>query len=437
MQQAFDQLVDHITARLRGQEVLLVTFAGEESDFVRFNHSLVRQAGLVQQRRVNLELISGQRHVAGTVTLTGQAQTDRDRADTLLAELREAIRSVPDDPYLLYNTEPTSTQQIRDNHLPDAAFICNAVLDAGKGLDLVGILATGGIYAGFGNSLGQRNFFATHSFHLDFCFYHAKDKAVKTTFAGFQWDGSAFARTVADAKHQLAILARPPKTISPGEYRVYLAPAALNEVMTTLAWGGFGLKAQKTKTTSLLKMLEEGRTLSPAVTIRENTDEGLAPNFYSGGFIKPHAVTLIEDGQLKAALTSPRSAKEYAAQPNGNEVPESLDLSAGSLPPDQVLEKLGTGVCVNRLWYLNYSDRPACRMTGMTRFATFWVENGQIVAPLNVMRFDDTIYRMLGENLLALTSHRELLPSDSTYGARSTSSARLPGALIDRFALTL
>lgn len=41
-----------------------------------------------------------------------------------------------------------------------------------------------------------------------------------------------------------------------------------------------------------------------------------------------------------------------------------------------------------QLWYLNFSDRPGGRITGMTRFASFWVEDGRIVAPLNVMRFD-------------------------------------------------
>jgi predicted Zn-dependent protease len=73
----------------------------------------------------------------------------------------------------------------------------------------------------------------------------------------------------------------------------------------------------------------------------------------------------------------------------------------------------------------------------MTRFATFWVEGGRIAAPLNVMRFDETIYNMLGENLVGLTSTRDFLPSTSTYGARSTDSMRLPGALIRDFAFTL
>jgi len=73
----------------------------------------------------------------------------------------------------------------------------------------------------------------------------------------------------------------------------------------------------------------------------------------------------------------------------------------------------------------------------MTRFATFWVEDGKIKAPLNVMRFDETAYRVLGENLLGLTKERDFMPDPHTYDARSTASARLPGALVKDFAFTL
>jgi predicted Zn-dependent protease len=73
----------------------------------------------------------------------------------------------------------------------------------------------------------------------------------------------------------------------------------------------------------------------------------------------------------------------------------------------------------------------------MTRFATFWVENGELVAPLNVMRFDESIYRMLGSNLVGLTDTKEDQLSADTYFARSTSSGRLPGAIIDGFSFTL
>ena len=116
---------------------------------------------------------------------------------------------------------------------------------------------------------------------------------------------------------------------------------------------------------------------------------------------------------------------------------KSIDVAAGDIPADDVVRQLDTGVYINNLWYLNYSDRSACRITGMTRFATFWVENGRIIAPLNVMRFDETLYRMLGENLLGFTAERDLILDSGTYGGRSTSSSRMPGALVKDFTFTL
>ncbi len=53
------------------------------------------------------------------------------------------------------------------------------------------------------------------------------------------------------------------------------------------------------------------------------------------------------------------------------------------------------------------------------------------------MRFDDSVYHLLGSQLEALTAERELLLSASTYGERNTSSNLLPGALVKRLTLTL
>ena len=57
-----------------------------------------------------------------------------------------------------------------------------------------------------------------------------------------------------------------------------------------------------------------------------------------------------------------------------------------------------------------------------------------VVDPL---RFDETIYRALGDNLVGLTKEREFNLSTSTYTRRSTSSTRVPGALVDAFTFTL
>jgi predicted Zn-dependent protease len=440
MQEYFYTLAETIMSLLRGSEVYTCTFHGEEADFIRFNRSAIRQPGTVTQRSLHLDLIDGRRHTAGSLALSNDLAIDRERLRTLVEGLRDKLPYLPDDPHLLYATEVHSSEHHGENRLPQSEDAVTALLEAGHTRDLVGIYAAGGIHTGFANAFGQRNWFSSYSFNADWSFYQAGDKAVKTAYAGFVWNSDAFAQRVAEAVAQLDQLRHPPRTITPGRYRVYLAPAALHDVLELLGWGGFGLKEHCTKQTPLLRMREEGGQLHPAVTLIENTRDGVAPNFQEDGFIKPEQVHLIVSGRFHECLVSPRSAQEYGVPTNGassRESPESLEMAAGDLPQAQVLHHLHTGVYINNVWYLNYSDRSACRITGMTRFATFWVEDGAIQAPLNVMRFDESIYRMLGEHLVGLTSERDFILDANTYHRRSTHSSRLPGVLIEDFTFTL
>lgn len=438
MQQYFSQLADLIQSHLRGDEGFLATFSGESSQFVRFNRSAVRQAGAVTQRYLSLELFRGKRHASQVLTLTGAE--DKDIVVAAIAALRDVLADTPEDPHFLINETPASTTRVVPSKLPPEDEAVAAIIAEGKGHDLVGLYASGPIHRGFANSYGQRNWDTVHAFAADFSFYLQSDKAVKIDHAGTSWDADAFKAKMGGAKARLAALARPPKTVSPGNYRVFFAPSAMEELFGILSWGGFSLAAEKTATTPLIRMVADGVTLDPRVSLSENTAEGLAPGFQGEGFVKPACVPLITKGAYAGALASPRSAAEFGVAPNGadgGEGPAALDMAAGDLAEADVLRTLGTGVYVGNLWYLNYSDRNACRLTGMTRFATFWVENGEIVAPLNVMRFDDTIYRMLGANLVALTAQRDLRIATDTYEARSTRSMRLPGAVIADLAMTL
>ena len=425
---------------MRGDECFTCTFAAEDSDFVRMNRSAIRQAGRVTQRFLTIDLIRGRRHTSESLSLSGDLAMDRARVDAALARSRDKIRYLQDDPHHSHATEIRSSEQHGENRLSKDADTVPAILDAGQGHDMVGLYASGGMYFGFANAFGQRNWFSSFNHNLEWSFYSEADKAVKSRYAGFEWDPMIFDEKVRWANEQLDVLVHPSYTIQPGRYRVYLSPSALYDVIGILNWGCFGLKSHRTKQTPLLRMLEDGARLHPSVTILENTRDGIAPNFQDAGFIKPDRVPLIENGELRDTLVSPRSSKEYGVPTNGasgHESPESVEILGGGIHMDHVLQRLDTGIYINNVWYLNYSDRSACRMTGMTRFATFWVEHGVIKAPLSVMRFDETVYRMLGENLIGLTAERDLILDSATYHARSTESCRLPGIVVGDFSFTL
>jgi predicted Zn-dependent protease len=439
-QSYFHDVAESITALLHAGEIFTCSFSGEESDFVRFSRGEIGQAGHVVQQFVRVDLIEGRRHASATLSLGGDLAGDRERLRMALERLREMRAYLPEDPFLSYATEVRSSSRLQDGQLPERDEAVARIRAAGQGADLVGIYAAGSVHRGFANSLGQRNWYGSESFNLDWSYFHSADKAVKAAYAGFAWSSGDFSAKVEQARRQLDVLARPARRIAPGRYRVFLAPAALNELVTLLGWGGFGLRAHRTKTTPLLRMVEEGARLHGSLSITENTRDGLAPGFQENGFLRPDEVPLVRGGAYASCLVSPRSAIEYGVPTNGataSEMPTSVDIGAGDLPADRVLHALGTGIYVGNLWYSNFSDRTACRTTGMTRFATFWVDNGEIQAPLEVMRFDETLYRMLGENLIGLTRERETILDPGTYHERSMDSARLPGALIDDFTLTL
>ena len=440
MHSYFLQLAAAVCAPLAGTDRVTLYFSAEASDFIRFNHAQVRQATHVEQRYGTVSVVSGLKRASSSISLGGDLAADTAALLAERAALLEQLPLVPDDAYLLLPDVAMNTERSASGSLPTPQQLMDAVAEHAAGSDLVGFYAGGSVVQAFADSRGQRNWHSVESFLFDWCLYREKDQAVKCSYAGTTWSSAEFARRVAEARARIQLLALPPKALAPGAYRVYFSPVAVAELLGTLSWGGFGLKDLQTGTSSLLLAHQGKARLSPLLSLTEATAEGIAPRFQADGFTKPDAVALVRAGQMAASLTSPRSAKEYGQPTNGShggESPESLSMAPGSLPEAEVLQALGTGVYIGNLHYLNYSDRQACRMTGMTRFACFWVEDGQIVAPIPVMRFDDSFLRMFGPGLVALTDHAELVPADSTYGARQLQSITAPGAIVEGFALTL
>lgn len=436
--ETFFELVERLTEHLAGCEVLFCNLDGEDSDFVRLNHSRIRQAGSLHRRSLALNLIAGDRQVEGSCELAGDPEQDLAQASHLLGRLRDRLSHVPEDPFLNYSVTPTSSERSLGGDLPDAQQAVSELIVRAGDMDLVGIWASGDVLSGLASSIGHRHWHRSTSFNLDWSCYLEKDKAIKSGYSGFDWNRAHLEEKLDTVRRGLELMARPARTIRPGRYRAYLSPEALQEIIDLLSWGGFGLKSHRTSQTPLIRLVEGERTLDPRISIREELGRGLAPGFTAEGFDKPERVDLIVGGRYRECLADSRDAKEYGTPVNaGSPYPESIALDAGDIPRSEVLDRLGTGLYIGNLWYLNYSDRNDCRITGMTRFGTFWVENGEPIAPVAVMRFDDSIYHLLGDRLEGLTEERELLLSAETYEGRSTASSLLPGILVGGIDLAL
>jgi predicted Zn-dependent protease len=440
LERTFDRLVDRLLGELKEGEHLKLGLKGEQSQFVRFNKAKVRQAGCIEDGQLNLTLMQNQRNGYRSFPLTGDWDADWHQAELALADLRQEVPQLPEDPYLVL---PEGSATSRENHggkLLKPEDVAASLLSEMAGVDFTGIYAGGSLVRAYADSAGQKHWFGTEFFSVDYSLFTEDGQAVKGTFAGNEWDDAAYSAKLAEAKHQLERLAQPPKPIPRGQYRTYLAPGAVAELLSMFSWGGISEGALQ-RGGSALALLQRGeKEFSPLFNLTEDFSRGLVPRFNEWGDIAPIALPLIQSGKLVNTLISSRTAKEYGKVANGATGGESLrspEILPGTLPVADILKALDTGLYLSNLHYLNWSDRPTGRITGMTRYACFWVENGEIVAPIENLRFDESLYQCLGDNLMALTDFQEFVPEVGTYFNRNPGGMWVPGILTEGFTYTL
>ncbi|MCC5649770.1 TldD/PmbA family protein [Nostoc sp. XA013] len=437
---SFNQLIETLLIKKAQSEQFTVKLSSERSQFTRFNHAKVRQTGCVADGWIELTLMADQRSSVRQFPFTGNWDVDWQLAYTALQELRDELILLPIDPYLVLPSGNNSSREIHFGNLLAAEAVVPTVLELVAELDFTGIYAGGLVVKAYGDSNGQKHWFATDSFTLDYSLFSTSGQAVKGTFAGSDWDESAYIGKISEGKKQLELLARPAKELSRGQYKTYFAPAAVADLLLMLSWGAIGEADIQQGNSALAALSRQEKQLSPRFSLKENFQQGLVPRFNELGEIAAPELFVIEKGRLVNTLVNSRTAKEYqkiANGANGSETLRAPEVSPGNLLFEQILPRLDTGLYLSNLHYLNWSDRQTGRITGMTRYACFWVENGEIIAPIENLRFDESLYRFWGNNLVDLTDFQEFIPEVGTYESRQLGGSLVPGMLVNDFTYTL
>jgi predicted Zn-dependent protease len=440
MDQYFNQLNQFIFSLLSKDEILNNSMWGENSQFIRINNSKIRQTGIVKDLSYSMQLISHKKQVSYSSTITGILDTDKSTLESILNKLRLDISQVPEDPFIVY---PTTTNCSEEKHKGELLPFDNAIkmlMPAMQGTDLTGLWASGLIYTGVANSLGQTHWFETETFSLDYSLITKNQKMVKDCFAGTHWNQTKYENYITSSKKKLNLMEKDSIKIDPGKYTTYIAPAGVSDIIDMFSWGGVSEASLQQKDSAFLKMRDENVKLSPCFTLQEDFSSGMVPRFNSQGEIAPDNLPLIINGALKNTLVSTRTEKEYGIKTNYASEGESLRsprVGLGNLQENEILKTIDKGVYLSNLHYLNWSDRLGGRITGMTRYACFYVENGNIIAPIENMRFDDTIYNIFGDELNSVTDFEQLIPDVGTYDGRNFGGNYCPGILLNNFSLTL
>jgi len=439
----FNQLTDHLLSSLisslKNHEYVTISLNCERSQFTRFNHGKVRQSGLVNDGSITISLIDQSREAYSTFAFTGNLDIDLELALENLNYLRSQVPQLPVNPFIVLPEVGDSSREVYQGQILGSDRSLESILEPVGDLDFTGLYAAGKIMRGLCNSAGQKHWFATDTFAVDYSIFTSSDRAVKGIYAGQDWNQSEYDLQINQSRRQIAALDLPTKTIPRGEYRVYFAPSATADLMGMLT-GTVGAASLQQGSSALLKLQTGEKSLSSLLTLKENFQNGTVPRFNEMGVIAPEELIVISAGKLINPLVSAKTAKEYNLIANGasnGEYMRSPVIESGTLTQSEILAQLGTGLYLSNLHYLNWSDRSNGRVTGMTRYACFWVEAGEIVAPIENLRFDDSIYDFLNQDLEAFTDFQEFIPNTDTYGSRSLGGTLTPGMLIKNFTFTL
>lgn len=445
----FDQLTTSLFSQLQNKEELALSLNAEQPTYLRFNQSKLRQNTTITNIVVDFSLTQSKKKSQASIVFTGNISHDLEFGKQHLIRLRDECESLPEDPLVTAVPSGKNSDQKTFGHMPEVSQVLSLITELVGSEDFAGLFAMGPHIKAYVNSKKLRHWFSTESYFLDYSIYaineEGKDKAVKGSFSGVDWYPEGLQANLEFSKSIIPALKKKNVVLTPGKYKAYLAPAALAEVIGVFSWGGtLSLSSFKKGLSAFSKLIKNEVQLSPLFTLKENFSSGSVPAFNSFGEVAAPTLSIIQNGKIENLLISARSEKEYGDPSNGAEVGgwggeylRAPEIAGGNLAQSEILKELGTGIFISNLHYINWSDTTNARVTGMTRYACLWVEDGKIIAPIEDMRFDMSLYNLLGDRLINLTKQQALDPNTDTYFFRAIGGRLIPGALVKDFEFSL
>jgi predicted Zn-dependent protease len=126
-----------------------------------------------------------------------------------------------------------------------------------------------------------------------------------------------------------------------------------------------------------------------AITLRSDpTDPTMPGPTFDGEGVPLAPTSWIDKGTLTGLVYNRYWAKKQGKQATG--FPNRWALAGGTATRDELVKGVTRGVLITRFWYLRMVDPQAILVTGLTRDGTFLIEKGEIVAPVNNFRFNES-----------------------------------------------
>jgi predicted Zn-dependent protease len=441
----FQTICSQVFDSLKENEQLTVYLEGENSQYFRFNDSKLRQSGIIEDYAVTISLFSGKKSLQSSTTLSSDIKSSVSNLTNEINALRDPLSLIPENDFTCFPDPFESLDIVKSGQLPKREEILEALMDTISSDNLTGVWTSGKIFRACSTSEGTNHWFEKDSFIFDFSLIDAQENMVKVLFPGSNWDKNKFVAAFHEASEKLKLMNKPKMELKPGKYRVWFEPNAVADFVDMFNWNGVSESSFRNGSSCLLKLRNSDTRLSNLFSLNESFSSLSTAPFNSRGEVSED-VAIIQNGILSNTLVNAKTALEYKISSNFAEEPNSWGMGeymrsphmeAGDIDNEERLEKLGTGIFISNIHYLNWSDTLGGRITGLTRYACYWVEDGKLVAPIKTMRFDDSFYNFFGSNLEGVGKEVLARPVIETYDGRNPGETTCPGILVKDFELTL
>jgi predicted Zn-dependent protease len=207
-----------------------------------------------------------------------------------------------------------------------------------------------------------------------------------------------------------ASLSRAPQVVDPGAYTVILEPAAVLDLVGQI-FADFSGTTVADKRSFLNDRMGE-RVFGTNINIYDDATFPMqtgAP--FDGEGVLRRPLTLVKAGAPRELAYSRAAAARAGAEPTGHgfplpneigEAPVNIVIAGGPASIDELIASTRRGILVTRFWYIREVEPYEKVMTGMTRDGTFLIRDGEVVAGIRNMRFNQSVVELL-RNVEALS----------------------------------
>jgi predicted Zn-dependent protease len=407
----------------RRADVLVSLWSGRLAN-TRFARSEVTSCGDVQEDRLSVTVKLGLRHASATLN-----QIDAGSLRETVERAYRMAKVAPEDPESLpvlgaqsYLTVPASHDAaVQRLSARDRAGAVKTALDAATDrLDVAGFVEhTAGANL-IATSQGARGSHQATSMKMSITARTREGRGSGWAAAASRRAAEVVPRKIVERAVDKAVRARSPRALEPGRYTVVLEPAAVAELISFL---DSALGAREA---------DEGRSFfggpggnklgqrlfSEHVTLKSDpADQKFPTSPFDPEGLPLRPTTWVDRGTLSALRYTRYWAQKSGRQPTG--VHGALMLVPGGQTAEELIAGVKKGLLVTRFWYSRWLDPQSLLVTGLTRDGLFLIENGEVTAPVNNFRYNESVAHFL-HNVDAVGREAVQLPA---WGSRISAPA--------------